>query len=135
MPVRNLDNGYLLDREDQRRRTFTGVRGVAEQDAMIQESQGPIADRTREHLTPTDAAIVRFRRVLLDAAKALRAGDEPAAARSSAGYPLRSGSWVAGAGVPFDEVMRQRFGDPTGRVVPAPIHDATAPAGARGADR
>jgi len=41
---------------------------------MVQESQGAIADRTREHLTPTDAAIVRFRRIMLTGAKALGDG-------------------------------------------------------------
>src|SRR5258708_27509761 len=60
VPLRNRDNGYLQDREEQKHRTFTGVRGIAEQDAMVQESQGAIADRTREHLTAGDAAVVRF---------------------------------------------------------------------------
>ena len=46
---------------------------------MIQQSQGYIVDRTKEHLTRTDAAIVRFRRRVLDGAKALAAGEEPAA--------------------------------------------------------
>ena len=33
---------------------------------MIQQSQGLVADRTRENLTATDAAIVRFRRLLIN---------------------------------------------------------------------
>ena len=116
VPLRNRDNDYRIDREEQRRRTFTGIRGVAEQDAMIQESQGSIADRTREHLTPTDAAIVRFRRMVLAGARALADGTAPMAAKDAAAYTRRSGSWMAKAGVPFDEVMRQRFGDGAGRV-------------------
>ncbi|MBM4443447.1 MAG: Rieske 2Fe-2S domain-containing protein [Candidatus Rokubacteria bacterium] len=120
VPVRNRDNEYLIDREEQRRRTFTGIRGVAEQDAMIQESQGPIADRTAEHLTATDAAIVRFRRAVLAGARALADGAEPAAAKDATAYTRRSGSWVADARVPFEEVMRQRFGDRAGLVSAAP---------------
>src|SRR5438445_7056422 len=68
VPVRNRSNDFLIDREEQKHKSFTGVRGVAEQDAMAQASQGVIADRTREHLTPTDIGVVRFRRIMLDAA-------------------------------------------------------------------
>jgi phenylpropionate dioxygenase-like ring-hydroxylating dioxygenase large terminal subunit len=117
VPVRNRSNDYLIDRADQKHRTFTGVRGVAEQDAMVQESQGVVADRTREHLTPTDVAIVRFRRTMLDGAKALRAGTEPEAPHRHGSYGLRSGSCVAGEEIALDEVMKQRFGSPIGRVV------------------
>jgi phthalate 4,5-dioxygenase oxygenase subunit len=116
VPLRNRTNDYLIDREEQKQRSFTGVRGIAEQDAMAQDSQGLIADRTREHLTATDVAIVRFRRVMLEGAKALREGTEPAAARLHESYRLRSGGAVASSSLPFDEVMRQRFGSPTGEV-------------------
>mgnify|MGYP005736979075 CR=1 FL=1 len=64
--IRNRGNDYLIDRGAQREQTYTGIRGLAEQDAMIQESQGPIADRTKENLTATDAAVVRFRRTVLE---------------------------------------------------------------------
>ena len=116
IPVRNKGNEYLLDRRDQKHKTFTGVRGVAEQDAMIQESQGAIADRTREHLTATDAAIVRFRRTLMAGARALAQGEEPQAPWRHESYRLRSGSWVAEEGTPFEAIMEERFGDRTGRV-------------------
>ena len=62
VPIRNRDNDYLIDREEQKHRTYTGIAGVSEQDACIQDSQGFIADRTRENLGPTDIGIVRFRR-------------------------------------------------------------------------
>jgi len=115
LPVRNRDNDYLIDRENQRSQTFTGVRGVAEQDAMIQESLGPIADRTIEHLTATDAGVVRFRRAVLQGAKALAEGKAPEAPWRHGAYRLRSGSWVAPQSVPFEQVMQQRFGDRIGR--------------------
>ena len=120
IPLRNLSNNYQIDRANQKTVTFSGVRGVAEQDAMIQESQGRISDRTREHLTSTDTAIVRFRRTVLGLAKALADGQEPEAPWHHKAYRLRSGSWMAQRSVPFDDVMRTRFGDPVGRVVPAP---------------
>jgi phenylpropionate dioxygenase-like ring-hydroxylating dioxygenase large terminal subunit len=120
LPLANRSNDFLIDREEQKHRSFTGVRGIAEQDALAQASQGVIADRTREHLTATDAPIVHFRRMMLEGAKALLAGKEPEAPRRHASYRLRSGGSVAAKGTPFDEVMRQRFGDPVGKVGKAP---------------
>ena len=61
---------------------ITGVRGVAEQDAMIQDSQGRIADRTREHLSASDAAIVRFRRTMLVGRQGAPVGHRAASAVS-----------------------------------------------------
>jgi hypothetical protein len=114
VPLRNRGNDYLIDRNEQKHRSFTGVRGIAEQDAMAQDSQGLIFDRTREHLSPTDVGVVRFRRVMLAGAKALREGTGPAAAQRPASYALRAGGAMAPAGLPFDEVMLQRFGSITG---------------------
>ena len=116
IPLRNRDNDYLLDREEQKHRSFTGIKGVSEQDAMIQDSQGFIADRTREHLTGTDAAAVRFRRAMLEGVNDLRQGREPAAAHNGAAYLLRSGSWIARDALSFEAVMVARFQDPFGRV-------------------
>ena len=81
---------------------------------MIQDSQGRIADRTQEHLSPSDVAVVRFRRAMLAGAKALAAGIEPQAPLRHEAYILRSGSWFAADGVSFEQVMLERFGDPVG---------------------
>jgi phthalate 4,5-dioxygenase len=116
VPRRNRDNDYLIDRDAQRRRTYTGIQGVSEQDAMIQDSQGFIADRTREHLGPTDAAIIEFRRMVLRGARDVQGGVEPTAARNGAGYRVRGGSLLAHRRLSFAEVMLERFGDPVGRV-------------------
>src|SRR5262249_9082470 len=115
-PIRNRANDYLIDREDQKLRTYTGIRGISEQDAAVQDSQGWIADRTREHLGPTDLAIVKFRRLMLEGARGVQKGVEPAAAINGAAYRVRSGSALADHGVPFADVMVARFGDPLGRV-------------------
>ena len=118
VPLRNRGNDYLIDREQQKHRSFTGVRGIAEQDAMAQDSQGLILDRTREHLSPTDVGVVRFRRVMLDGAKALLDGNEPAAAQRHHAYNVRAGGAMAHSGVPFEDVMRNRFGSVSGRPTP-----------------
>ena len=116
VPRRNRDNDYLIDRADQKRRTFTGIQGVSEQDAMIQDSQGLIADRTREHLGPTDIAIIEFRKLMLRGVRDLRRGVEPPTARSAAAYRLRGGSMVCDPTLGFPDAMRTRFGNPLGRV-------------------
>jgi phenylpropionate dioxygenase-like ring-hydroxylating dioxygenase large terminal subunit len=75
IPLANKSNNYLLDRESQRHgHSSTGVDGIAMQDASIQESMGPIQDRTKEHLCATDKGIVMTRRILLRAAKAAAEG-------------------------------------------------------------
>ncbi|HVX92473.1 MAG TPA: Rieske 2Fe-2S domain-containing protein [Xanthobacteraceae bacterium] len=71
-PLANKDNDYLIDREAQKRGdTYSGVEGIAMQDASLQESMGPIVDRTKENLVSTDNGIIMARHRLLRAAKAL----------------------------------------------------------------
>lgn len=72
IPLANKSNDYLIDREAQRiGTTYSGVAGIAMQDASLQESMGPIVDRTRENLVSTDNGIIMARHRLLRAAKAL----------------------------------------------------------------
>jgi phthalate 4,5-dioxygenase len=47
------------------------------QDRAIQESMGPIVDRSKEHLGPADKAIIQMRRLLLQAVKTVAAGATP----------------------------------------------------------
>ena len=62
-PLANQDNDYLIDRAAQKRgRTYSGVAGFAIQDSSLQESMGPIIDRSRENLVATDKGIVMARR-------------------------------------------------------------------------
>ena len=71
-PVANKDNDYLMDRAAQKAgKTYSGVAGFASQDASLQESMGPICDRTKENLVSTDNGIIMARHRLLRAAKAL----------------------------------------------------------------
>ena len=114
IPIRRRENDYLIDREKQRTETYTGIDGVSEQDAAIQDSQGYIADRTNEYLGPTDIGVVRFRRLVMEAARAIDAGVEPEAAAHPGAYKVRAGGAVMPASVPLDAVMRERFGHPHG---------------------
>jgi nitrite reductase/ring-hydroxylating ferredoxin subunit len=83
VPLQNKRNDYLMDREGQKGgHTFSGVEGIAMQDASLQESMGPIQDRTRENLCPTDRGIAMARRRLLQAAQANREGKPVPALRA-----------------------------------------------------
>jgi phthalate 4,5-dioxygenase len=72
-PMENKDVDYLMDREAQKRgETFSGIRGIAQQDASLQESMGPIVDRTKERLVSSDTGIIKARQKLRKAVEALR---------------------------------------------------------------
>src|SRR5207248_7122462 len=76
--VANKRNDYLIDRAAQKaKKTFSGVFDVGVQDAAIQESMGTIQDRSREHLVSSDNGIVKTRKRLMDAAKAVERGLAP----------------------------------------------------------
>jgi phthalate 4,5-dioxygenase oxygenase subunit len=67
----NKDNDYLMDRAAQKAgRTFSGVEGFGMQDASLQESMGPVVDRTKENLVSTDNGIIMARHRLMRAVKA-----------------------------------------------------------------
>ena len=120
VPLRNRANDYLIDREAQKRESFTGIKGISEQDAAIQDSQGLIHDRTRELLGPTDLGVSAFRALMLGAARDLADGTAPAAATHPEAYRVRSGLIVTPETLPFDAVMTRRFGHPAGRFDLAP---------------
>jgi phthalate 4,5-dioxygenase len=88
----SLENDYLIDRSRQRESNFSGIEESPPlQDAAVQESMGPIVDRSREHLGTTDVGVIRVRQRLLEAALRLRdVGEEPPGAASPAAY-RRSG--------------------------------------------
>ena len=102
-PIRNKDNDYGIDRHEQRKSSMTGIRGFAAQDQAMQESMGPVVDRTRERLGTSDTAIIGMRRLLLEEIRALQEKREPFAAHHGDVYWVRSASMVLKRDVPFDE--------------------------------
>jgi phthalate 4,5-dioxygenase oxygenase subunit len=105
--VRNKGNDYLIDRALQASgKSYTGMTGFGTQDCGIQESMGPIADRTAEHLLACDAAIGKIRRLLLQTLKDHAAG-KPLPGMDPASYRVRSGRFEAAKEVPFADAMEQ----------------------------
>jgi phthalate 4,5-dioxygenase len=82
-------NDYLLDRTVQRTESFSGIDGINVQDRAIQESMGPIVDRSKEHLGPADRAIIQARKLLRQAVNTVEEGGMPAGTGSSY-YGLRA---------------------------------------------
>jgi phthalate 4,5-dioxygenase len=75
---RRADNRYLQDRSEQNRSTFTGMgRNFNDHDRFATESQGPIYNRTTEHLATTDKGVIAMRRLLLKAIDDVRVGRDP----------------------------------------------------------
>src|SRR5205823_11028291 len=87
-------------------RTFSGVDGIAMQDASLQESMGPIVDRTKENLASTDNGIIMARHRLLRAVKALVDKDVVPPGVDPAHQKVRSAAIVLPEDVPFSEGAR-----------------------------
>ncbi|MFI8992963.1 Rieske 2Fe-2S domain-containing protein [Streptomyces sp. NPDC053542] len=99
----NASNDYLIDRQAQKdKKSFSGVEGIAAQDFSLQESMGPIVDRTKERLGTSDAAIILARRRLLAAAEIAGKGD-PVPGDQAAHHRVRSASVLVPKSVPFQE--------------------------------
>ncbi|MBV8083504.1 MAG: Rieske 2Fe-2S domain-containing protein [Chloroflexi bacterium] len=89
-------NDYEIDRDAQRQNHgysgYTGIKGVNLQDQAITESMGDVYDRTNERLGTSDTMIIRVRRRLIAAAKALRDyGITPPAVDNPEAYLQRAG--------------------------------------------
>ncbi len=115
-PVANRTNDYLIDRGKQKSgRHYNGVKGLAMQDASVQESIGIIADRTRELLVSTDNAIILARQRLLKAVKTVQEGGR-APGLEPADQLIRSASMVLPVDANFKEhaldAVKYRKGQP-----------------------
>lgn len=90
--VRRIENRYLQDRDEQKNGdSFTGMgRHFPSQDAFAIETQGPIQDRTQEHLGSSDVVIIEVRKALLRAIKQMEEGGEaPGLVRDPANGELK----------------------------------------------
>jgi len=94
--TQNWDNDFMIDREAQKASvSFTGIKGIRQQDMAMTEGMGPIMDRSKEHLGTTDALIIRTRRKLLASARALASeGITPPGVDKPQAYHQRSGGIV-----------------------------------------
>src|SRR5260221_7008630 len=75
-PIYSRQNSWGFDADEQKSKTFTGMGfDINIHDQFACESQGLIADRTRENLGSSDKRIVLYRRLLLDAIRKNETGE------------------------------------------------------------
>ncbi|MGH2586966.1 MAG: Rieske 2Fe-2S domain-containing protein [Dehalococcoidia bacterium] len=104
----NAANDYMIDREAQRTKTFTGIGGIHLQDQAITESMGGVQDRSKEHLGTSDMMVIRTRLRLINAAKALRdRGTTPPGVDQPEVYRVRSGGVVLPRDADWLEATRE----------------------------
>ena len=76
-PIFSRENSWGFSAGEQKSKTFTGMGyDINIHDQFACESQGRIADRTRENLGSSDKGIVLYRRLLVDAIRKSEAGEE-----------------------------------------------------------
>ena len=100
----NRANDWLIDRQVQKTETFTGIEGINAQDVAVQESMGPIVDRTKENLSRSDIAIVAARRMLLQAARTVADGGDPPGVGDSY-YRVRAIERIVPPGVQWRDAL------------------------------
>lgn len=75
---RTWENLYSQDRESMKGKAYLGLgECFSVHDIAITQSQGTIHEQTNEHLSSSDIAIVRARRMLDEAAQAVAQGSDP----------------------------------------------------------
>jgi phenylpropionate dioxygenase-like ring-hydroxylating dioxygenase large terminal subunit len=104
--VRNLANWYQRDRAAMReKRSFSGIGDNPHEDHGVQESMGPIYDRSLEHLGAVDVGIIHLRQRLLEAIDACERGEPPPGLDGSVAFAqIRSHLKVMPREVPWHEV-------------------------------
>jgi phthalate 4,5-dioxygenase len=107
-PLANKENDYLIDRAAQKAGiTYSGVEGIAMQDASLQESMGPIVDRTKENLVSTDNGIIMARHRLMKAARALAEKGVTPPGVDSAHHRVRSAAVILPPDLAFKDAARE----------------------------
>lgn len=125
-----VEDSWRQDRAAMKRGHFSGFpeRHIFHEDFIVQESMGPIVDRTRENLNPSDRVVVHTRRKLLEAARAFEQGADAwglGAAETIDYAHIRSGAVFINAD---DDWRRIDFFNPR-TAVPKTVADSPIPTG------
>ena len=120
--TRNLDVDWLIDRSVQKRETYSGIDGLNTQDHAVQESMGPIVDRSRENLGTTDAAVIATRRLLL---RLLKTNDADPPGVKPTYYNIRAIERMLPLDAKWQTLLKDQYDLPAGAATRVP---ETAPA-------
>jgi hypothetical protein len=83
------------------------MRGLGIQDCAVQETMGPISDRSKEHLLIGDTAIVQIRRLLIQTLEDMEAG-KPLPGLDPASFRVRSTRYEAPRDDVFTDHLEER---------------------------
>jgi hypothetical protein len=98
-------NNYGQDREAMQRGSWTGLAGFTLEDAAMSLSQGAVNDRSKEHLVPSDVAVMRARRLFLDSIRLVQAGEDPIGLRPAQPLGIRAAEGNVPRTTPWSEVV------------------------------
>ncbi|HVL57299.1 MAG TPA: Rieske 2Fe-2S domain-containing protein [Burkholderiaceae bacterium] len=101
-----LANMHLQDRSLMTHGNFSGIRGAAIQDRAVQESMGPIYDRTQEHLGTSDRAVIFYRRLILRKIREMDEGKPLPGQDPALSYDQRAVSIAMPSDVPWEQARR-----------------------------
>jgi phthalate 4,5-dioxygenase oxygenase subunit len=107
--VASWDDGFFQDREAMKqRKNWTGFSGITQEDFVIATSMGVVPDRMdSEHLVPSDMAIMRLRRRLLDSVELNQAGGAPLGLMHEDMTSMLARDVNLDAGRPWQEIVPQ----------------------------
>ena len=107
---RNPSNDYLIDREVQRTKTFTGIEGINTQDYALQETmEKPFTDRTKERLGTADLAIIAARQLLLEATRDVENGKAPKGIHPETSRNVRACDAFLPKGIDWREGLKENM--------------------------
>ena len=102
---KNRSNDYMIDRQLQKTKVFTGILGVNTQDFALQEGMGRIVPRWKEHLGSTDRAIITMRSMLLRAIDSVEKGEAPPGVEPATHRDMRAYDDFIKSGADWREVF------------------------------
>jgi phthalate 4,5-dioxygenase oxygenase subunit len=114
-------NLHLQDREMMRHGNFSGVIGAAIQDRVVQESMGPVYDRSREHLGASDKAVVFYRRLILRKLREMDEGRPLPGLDPDLNFDQRAGSVYMPADQPWQDAVRWLVAQEAGLAEPSEL--------------
>jgi len=118
-PRSNNESDYFMNYARSRTEQFSSIQEVWAQDKAVCESMGVVTDRAQEFLGKSDAAIVRWRRLMLQSARNFSGkqppGQDPRVQR------VRSANFV----LPRDRSWKEVIGEFSRAGLDVPIHPKT----------
>ena len=89
--------------------SFSGMHRFIPEDFGVAASMGPIADQPRQYLVHSDIAVIKMRRLLVQNAKQVEAGNEPAGLHPEL-YPAAITSRIA-TDQPWTTLLKESYVD------------------------